>query len=57
MLCLCHVLVAESLSVLFFSQLLGEIFIFQGMYVENLTSDCVIYRTKLHCLFVDQVIS
>ncbi|KAL8600885.1 hypothetical protein ACOMHN_045023 [Nucella lapillus] len=25
-----------------------------GMYVENLTSDCVIYRTRIHCLFTDQ---
>ncbi|XP_046361529.2 unconventional myosin-IXb-like [Haliotis rufescens] len=25
-----------------------------GMYLENLTSDCMIYRTKIHGLFVDQ---
>ncbi|XP_076460161.1 uncharacterized protein LOC143293130 [Babylonia areolata] len=25
-----------------------------GMYMENLTSDCVIYRTRIHCLFMDQ---
>ncbi|XP_041362626.1 unconventional myosin-IXb-like isoform X2 [Gigantopelta aegis] len=25
-----------------------------GVYIENLTSDCVIYRTKIHCLYVDQ---
>ena len=48
---------AMTFCAVFCSKLTGQMFIFQGMYVENLTSDCVIYRTRLHCLFVDQVIS
>ena len=48
---------AMTFCAVYCSKLTGQMFIFQGMYVENLTSDCVIYRTRLHCLFVDQVIS